>query len=92
MAVGTWTMCTNNARGLCIWYMDMCLSWIVLCWLFVNSRNQSQWKNIIIDFVFSTTNVGNTGFGDETQLSIPGTEAVLKIVREILIGKMHWVK
>ena len=40
-------------------------------------------ENIMIDFVFLTTDVGNTGFGDETQLDIPGTEAVLQIVREI---------
>lgn len=46
-------------------------------------------ENLMIDFVFPTTNVGNTGFGEEVQLGITGTEAVLQIVREILIG-FHW--
>jgi hypothetical protein len=38
------------------------------------------------DFVFPTTNVGNIGFGDDVQLGITGTESVMQIVREILIG------
>jgi predicted Zn-dependent peptidase len=43
----------------------------------------------MIDFVFPTTNVGNVGFGDDIQLGITGTEAVLQIVREIIVG-FHW--
>lgn len=43
-------------------------------------------ENIIMDFVFPTTNVGNTGFGEEIQLGITGTESVFQIVREILVG------
>jgi len=46
-------------------------------------------ENILIDFVFPTTNVGNTGFGEEVKLGITGTEAVLQIVREIIVG-FHW--
>mmetsp|Transcript_36185 Transcript_36185/g.53050 ORF Transcript_36185/g.53050 Transcript_36185/m.53050 type:complete len:1205 (+) Transcript_36185:144-3758(+) len=41
---------------------------------------------LIIDFVFPTTNVGNIGFGDDVELGITGTEAVMQIVREILVG------
>jgi len=43
-------------------------------------------ESIIIDFVFPTTNVGNTGFGENMELGITGTEATMQIVREILIG------
>ena len=43
-------------------------------------------ESLIIDFVFPTTNVGNTGFGENIELGITGTEAVMQIVREILIG------
>jgi len=46
-------------------------------------------ESIMIDFVFPTTNVGNDGFGDDVQLGITGTEAVMQIVREIIIG-FHW--
>ena len=46
-------------------------------------------ESLVIDFVFPTTNVGNVGFGDELQLGITGTEAVLQIVREIIVG-FHW--
>ena len=42
-----------------------------------------------MDFVFPTTNVGNTGYGDNKQLGITGTESVLQIVREILVG-FNW--
>ena len=44
---------------------------------------------LTIDFVFPTSNVGNVGFGDDVQLGITGTEAVLQIVREIIVG-FHW--
>jgi predicted Zn-dependent peptidase len=41
---------------------------------------------LTFEFVFPTTNVGNVGFGDNVQLGITGTEAVMQIVREILVG------
>ena len=44
---------------------------------------------LTMDFVFPTTNVGNTGYGDNKQLGITGTESVLQIVREILVG-FNW--
>ncbi|KAI2493195.1 metalloendopeptidase [Fragilaria crotonensis] len=43
-------------------------------------------ESITVDFVFPTTNVGNVGFGDDIQLGITGTEAVLQVVREIIVG------
>jgi len=43
-------------------------------------------ESITIDFVFPTTNVGNVGFGDDIQLGITGTEAVLQVIREIIMG------
>jgi hypothetical protein len=43
-------------------------------------------ESITVDFVFPTTNVGNVGFGDNIQLGITGTEAVLQVVREIIVG------
>ena len=46
-------------------------------------------ESLTIDFVFPTSNVGNVGFGDDVQLGITGTEAVLQIVREIIVG-FHW--
>ena len=46
-------------------------------------------ESLVIDFVFPTTNVGNIGFGDDLQLGITGTEAVMQIVREIIVG-FHW--
>jgi len=47
---------------------------------------QCNEEAIIIDFVFPTTNVGNTGFGEDAELGITGTEAVMQILREIIIG------
>ena len=44
---------------------------------------------LTMDFVFPTTNVGNTGYGDGKQLGITGTESVMQIVREILID-FNW--
>jgi predicted Zn-dependent peptidase len=43
-------------------------------------------ESLTFDFVFPTTNVGNLGFGDDVQLGITGTESVMQIVREILVG------
>jgi len=44
---------------------------------------------LTMDFVFPTTNVGNTGYGDDKQLGITGTESVMQIVREILV-EFNW--
>jgi predicted Zn-dependent peptidase len=41
---------------------------------------------LMFDFTFPTTNVGNVGFGDNLRLGITGTEAVMQIVREIIVG------
>ena len=46
-------------------------------------------ESLTMDFVFPTSHVGNTGFGDKKQLGITGTEAVLQIVREILVD-FNW--
>jgi len=46
-------------------------------------------ESLTIDFVFPTTNVGNVGFGDNVELGITGTEAVLQVVREVIAG-FHW--
>ena len=43
-------------------------------------------ESLVIDFVFPTTNVANVGFGDNIQLGITGTESVLQVVREIIMG------
>ena len=44
---------------------------------------------LVMDFVFPTNNVGNTGYGENMKLGITGTESVLQIVREILID-FNW--
>lgn len=44
---------------------------------------------LTMDFVFPTTNVGNSGYGDDMKLGITGTESVMQIVREILI-EFNW--
>lgn len=44
---------------------------------------------LVMEFVFPTTNVGNTGYGESKQMGITGTESVLQIVREILID-FNW--
>lgn len=85
MAVGARTMQEGGAFG--PWTREQVELFCVDHLLMVEINCNEE--NIMIDFVFPTTNVGNTGFGDETQLGIPGTEAVLQIVREILIG-FHW--
>jgi len=46
-------------------------------------------ESLVFDFLFPTTNVGNVGFGDDLKLGITGTEAVMQIVREIVVG-FHW--
>lgn len=43
-------------------------------------------ESLTFDFVFPTTNVANVGFGDDVQLGITGTESVMQIVREIIVG------
>ena len=44
---------------------------------------------LAMDFVFPTTNVGNTGYGDEKQLGMTGMESVSKIVCDILL-EFNW--
>lgn len=46
-------------------------------------------ESLVMDFVFPTTNVGNTGYGDMKQMGITGTEAVVQILREILVD-FNW--
>jgi len=46
-------------------------------------------ESLVMDFVFPTTNVGNSGYGENMKLGITGTESVLQIVREILID-FNW--
>lgn len=46
-------------------------------------------ESLVMDFVFPTTNVGNSGYGENMKLGITGTEAVLQIVREILVD-FNW--
>uniref|UniRef100_A0A7S1BTA2 Peptidase M16 C-terminal domain-containing protein n=1 Tax=Corethron hystrix TaxID=216773 RepID=A0A7S1BTA2_9STRA len=41
---------------------------------------------LIFDFVFPTNEVGNVGFGENIKMGITGTEAVLQILREIIVG------
>ena len=61
----------------------------VACVLFLTVEINCNEESITFDFVFPTTNVGNVGFGDDVKLGITGTEAVLQIVREIIVG-FHW--
>jgi hypothetical protein len=44
---------------------------------------------LVIDFVFPTPNVGNVGFGEDLELEITGTEVVMQIVRESIVG-FYW--
>eukprot|EP00985_Skeletonema_marinoi_P009073 scaffold4163_cov129-Skeletonema_marinoi.AAC.2 len=46
-------------------------------------------ESLVMDFVFPTTNVGNSGYGENMKLGITGTESVLQIVREILVD-FNW--
>lgn len=85
MAVGSRTMQEGGAFG--PWTREQVELFCVdhLLMVEINCSEEA----LIIDFVFPTTNVGNVGFGDDIQLGITGTEAVLQIVREIIVG-FHW--
>jgi predicted Zn-dependent peptidase len=82
MAVGARTMQEGGAVG--PWTREQVELFCVdhLMMVEINCNEES----LTFDFTFPTTNVGNVGFGDEVRLGITGTEAVLQIVREILIG------
>mmetsp|Transcript_6220 Transcript_6220/g.11750 ORF Transcript_6220/g.11750 Transcript_6220/m.11750 type:complete len:1253 (-) Transcript_6220:194-3952(-) len=85
MAVGSRTMQEGGAFG--PWTREQVELFCVdhLLMVEINCSEEA----LMIDFVFPTTNVGNVGFGDDIQLGITGTEAVLQIVREIIVG-FHW--
>ncbi len=85
MAVGSRTMQEGGAFG--PWTREQVELFCVdhLLTVEINCSEES----LVLDFVFPTTNVGNVGFGDDIQLGITGTEAVLQIVREIIVG-FHW--
>jgi predicted Zn-dependent peptidase len=82
MAVGARTMQEGGAFG--PWSREQVELFCVdhLLMVEINCNEES----LTFDFVFPTTNVGNVGFGDDVQLGITGTEAVMQIVREIIIG------
>ena len=82
MAIGARTMQEGGAFG--PWTREQvelfCVDHLLMVEISCNE------EAITVDFVFPTTNVGNVGFGDDIQLGITGTEAVLQVVREIIIG------
>jgi predicted Zn-dependent peptidase len=82
MAVGARTMQEGGAFG--PWTREQVELFCVdhLLMVEINSNEES----LTYDFVFPTTNVGNVGFGDNVQLGITGTECVMQIVREIIVG------
>eukprot|EP00529_Nitzschia_sp_RCC80_P008441 CAMPEP_0113523338 /NCGR_PEP_ID=MMETSP0014_2-20120614/45655_1 /TAXON_ID=2857 /ORGANISM="Nitzschia sp." /LENGTH=1157 /DNA_ID=CAMNT_0000421427 /DNA_START=217 /DNA_END=3687 /DNA_ORIENTATION=- /assembly_acc=CAM_ASM_000159 len=82
MAVGARTMQEGGAFG--PWTREQVELFCVdhLLMVEINCNEEA----ITIDFVFPTTNVGNVGYGDELQLGITGTESVMQIVREIIVG------
>jgi hypothetical protein len=82
MAVGARTMQEGGAFG--PWTREQVELFCVdhLLMVEINCSEES----LTVDFVFPTTNVGNIGFGDDIKLGITGTESVMQIVREILIG------
>jgi predicted Zn-dependent peptidase len=82
MAVGARTMQEGGAFG--PWTREQVELFCVdhLLMVEINCNEES----ITVDFVFPTTNVGNVGFGDQLQLGITGTESVMQIVREIIVG------
>lgn len=82
MAIGARTMQEGGAFG--PWTREQVELFCVdhLLMVEINCSEES----ITVDFVFPTTNVGNVGFGDEIQLGITGTESVMQIVREIIVG------
>jgi hypothetical protein len=82
MAIGARTMQEGGAFG--PWTREQVELFCVdhLLMVEINCSEES----ITVDFVFPTTNVGNVGFGDDVQLGITGTESVMQIVREIIVG------
>lgn len=82
MAVGARTMQEGGAFG--PWTREQVELFCVdhLLMVEINCSEES----LTVDFVFPTTNVGNVGFGENVQLGITGTEAVMQIVREIVVG------
>jgi predicted Zn-dependent peptidase len=82
MAVGARTMQEGGAFG--PWTREQVELFCVdhLLMVEINCNEEA----LTFDFVFPTTNVGNVGFGDDVQLGITGTEAVMQIVREIIVG------
>jgi predicted Zn-dependent peptidase len=82
MAVGARTMQEGGAFG--PWTREQVELFCVdhLLMVEINCSEES----LTFDFVFPTTNVGNVGFGDDVQLGITGTESVMQIVREIIVG------
>jgi len=85
MAVGSRAMQEGGAFG--PWTREQvelfCVDHLIM--VEINCNEES----LIMDFTFPTTNVGNVGFGDNVKLGITGTEAVMQIVREVLVG-FHW--
>ena len=82
MAIGARTMQEGGAFG--PWTREQVELFCVdhLLMVEINCNEES----VTVDFVFPTTNVGNVGYGDNIQLGITGTEAVLQVVREIIVG------
>lgn len=82
MAIGARTMQEGGAFG--PWTREQVELFCVdhLLMVEINCNEEA----LTFDFVFPTTNVGNVGFGDNIQLGITGTESVLQIVREIIVG------
>lgn len=82
MAIGARTMQEGGAFG--PWTREQVELFCVdhLLMVEINCSEES----ITVDFVFPTTNVGNVGFGDDVKLGITGTESVMQIVREIIVG------
>jgi predicted Zn-dependent peptidase len=82
MAIGARTMQEGGAFG--PWTREQVELFCVdhLLMVEINCNEEA----LTFDFVFPTTNVGNVGFGDQVQLGITGTESVLQIVREIIVG------
>jgi len=82
MAVGARTMQEGGAFG--PWTREQvelfCVDHLLMVEITCNE------EALIFDFVFPTNNVGNIGFGDNVQLGITGTESVLQIIREIIVG------
>lgn len=82
MAIGSRTMQEGGAFG--PWTREQVELFCVDHLLMVEIKCTEE--SLVFDFVFPTTNVGNLGFGDDVKLGITGTESVMQILREILVG------